>query len=90
LQNKYSLTLTLFLLILLLVDRNSLWTQYKLNRAKNRLEAEKKFYEQQIQKVRQEASDFDHTKERLARERYFLRDSGEDVFVIEQPTKSNK
>ncbi len=82
LQNKYYLTLVVFFFVLIFLDKHSLWTQYRLYRAQQKLEADRAYYQQKIQEAREEAEDFELTKEKYAREHYFMRKSNEDVFII--------
>jgi cell division protein DivIC len=84
LRNKYYLTLVVFLFFLLFIDRHDLWTQFKLRRALNRLEDDRVFYQQKIKEAREEAEDFEATKEKYAREHYFMHQGNEEVFIIEQ------
>ena len=82
LQNKYYLTLVVFLFILVVLDRNSVWTQWRLHRAQQRLEQDRAFYQEKIKEARDEADDFDLTKEKFAREHYYMKRRDEDVFII--------
>jgi cell division protein DivIC len=82
LQNKYHLTLLVFAFILVFLDKNSLYKQWRLHRAVGQIEEEKAFYEQKIKEVRVESEDFEETKERFAREQYYMKRANEDVFVI--------
>lgn len=82
LQNKYYLTLVVFFFILVVLDRNSVWTQWRLHRAQQRLEQDRLFYEEKIKEARDEAEDFDLTKEKFAREHYYMKRRDEDVFII--------
>lgn len=82
LQNKYYLTLVVFFFILVVLDRNSLWTQWRLHRAQQRLEKDRVFYQEKIKEARDEADDFDLTKEKFAREHYYMKRRDEDVFII--------
>jgi cell division protein DivIC len=84
LQNKYYLTLVGFAFILIFLDKNSLYKQFSLHQHVNTLETEKAYYEQKIKEVRVEAEDFEETKERYARENYYMKRSNEDVFVIQK------
>lgn len=84
LQNRYYLTLVVFLFIMVFLDRNSLWTQWRLWRAQNQLEADRKFYQEKIKEAREEAEDFERNKEKFARERYYMKRPNEDVFIIQQ------
>ena len=82
LQNKYYLTLVVFFFILVVLDRNSLWTQWRLHRAQQRLEKDRVFYQEKIKEARDEADDFDLTKEKFAREHYYMKRPNEDVYII--------
>ncbi len=82
LQNRYYLTLVIFLFILVFLDKHSVWTQFRLHRAQQRLENDCKFYEEKIKEAREEAEDFDQMREKYAREHYYMKRSDEDVFII--------
>jgi cell division protein FtsB len=84
LQNRYYLTLVVFLFIMLFLDRHSLWTQWKLHKAQVRLEEDCRFYQEKIKEAREEAEDFEKTREKYAREHYYMKRAGEDVFVIRE------
>jgi len=84
LQNRYYLTLVIFFFIMIFLDRHSLWTQFKLHRAQQRLENDKKFYEQKIKEASEEAEDFELTKEKFAREHYYMKRRDEDVYIIKE------
>ncbi len=82
LQNRYYLTLVVFLFIMVFLDRHSLWTQWKLWRAQKQLETDRAFYQDKIKEAREEAEDFELTKEKFAREHYYMKRADEDVFII--------
>jgi cell division protein DivIC len=84
LQNRYYLTLIVFFFIMIFLDRHSVWTQYRLFRAQQRLEADKAFYQEKIKEAREEAEDFELTKEKFAREHYYMKRSNEDVYIIQE------
>lgn len=84
LQNRYYLTLLVFFFILVFLDRHSLWTQWRLFRAQQRLESDKAFYQDKIREAKDEAEDFELTKEKFAREHYFMKQRDEDVFIIQE------
>jgi len=83
LQNRYYLTLVVFFFIMIFIDRHSAWTQFKLHRAQQRLEADKAFYQEKIKEANEEAEDFELTKEKFAREHYYMKRSDEDVYIIQ-------
>lgn len=84
LQNRYYLALVIFFGILVFLDRHSLWTQFKLYRAEQRLENDKDFYIHKIKEAREEAKDFAVSKEKYAREHYYMKRSDEDVYIIKE------
>lgn len=84
LQNRYYLTLLIFFFILIFVDKHSLWTQWRLERAQQRLESDKAFYQDKIKEAQEEAEDFELTKEKYAREHYFMKQGNEDVYIIKK------
>ena len=82
LQNRYYLTLVAFLFILIFLDKHSLWTQWRLWRAEQRLEQDRAYYEEKIKEAREEAEDFEMTKEKFAREHYYMKRANEDVYIV--------
>jgi len=82
LQNRYYLTLTIFFFVMVFLDRHNLWTQWRLQQSISRLEQDKNFYQDKIKEAKDEAEDFELTKERFAREHYFMKQRNEDVFII--------
>lgn len=82
LQNRFYLTLVAFLFILIFLDKHSLWTQWRLWRAQQRLEKDRAYYEDKIKEARDEAEDFELTKEKFAREHYYMKRANEDVYII--------
>jgi cell division protein DivIC len=87
LQNKYYLTLVVFFFILIFLDKHSLWTQWRLHRAQQRLENDRVFYQEKIKEARDEAEDFEQTKEKFAREHYYMKRPNEEVFIIQEEEK---
>jgi cell division protein DivIC len=84
LQNKYYLSLVLFAFLLTFVDKNSLFKQFRLHKQVQELQGEKVYFEQKIKDVHIEQEDFEETKERFARENYFMKRGNEDVYVIKK------
>ncbi len=83
LQNRYVLAIVLFFIFFLVFSKYNIYNIYKLNREVKRLEKEKRFYRSHIDKIRREKANFDHNLEKFAREKYFVKRPGEEVFVIE-------
>jgi len=83
-RNKYALVALIFVFWMFFLDKHDVFTQWKLVRMLNKLEAEKSYYYQQIERAERDRENLRVNGERFARERYFMRKQGEDVFVIEE------
>lgn len=82
--NKFFLVLVLFFGWLIFFDKHDMLTQFRLQRSVNQLEADKEFYQEKIQEAYQEKQDLEANKEKFAREKYYMKKSNEDVFIIEK------
>jgi cell division protein DivIC len=86
LKNKYVLTAIGFgIWILFIDDRDFITTHFRHVRELHKLEAQKKFYENQISTVQAELDQLKRnpaTLEKYARERYLMKRDNEDVYVI--------
>ena len=81
---KYIVTLSLFVVIVVFVDENSLMNQQERSKEIQRLQEEisilKAQYEEDTRKLNS-LSEYDHVV-RMAREKYFMKRPEEDVFVV--------
>jgi hypothetical protein len=84
LQNKYRLTLFVFLVWLAFFDKHDFYTQWKLQSFTNKLEADKAYYLQQIDDINKDKLDLEANKEKYAREHFYMHKSDEDVFIMEE------
>ena len=87
LRNKYFLSLAIFAFLMVFVDKHDVLTQIRLQRTVNKLEADKEFYGQKIEEAKQERLELELNDEKFARERYYMRKSNEDVFIIDDEEK---
>ena len=83
-MNRYWIVLAIFFLWILFLDKASLWTQYKLNRSIQRLQADKIYYQGKMKELEQTRLDIQNDREKFARERYYMKTADEDVFVIDK------
>ena len=90
LRNRYFLVLMVFLLWMLIFDKADVWTQYKLKRSINNLDADKVYYNKKLKEVQQEKVDMETNPEKFAREHYFMKNPDEDVFVIDRNKETEK
>ncbi|MBR5237217.1 MAG: septum formation initiator family protein [Paludibacteraceae bacterium] len=85
--NKYTITLAIFAVIIIVVDDNSLIDRYKAYREKRELQKEKAQYEENIKKDKEflEAIQSDPMAlEKFAREEYKMKSEDEDVYIIKE------
>ena len=85
--NKYTITLAVFAVIIIVVDDNSLVDRYKAYREKCELQKEKDRYEENIKKDKEflEAIQSDpKALEKFAREEYKMKGDDEDVYIIKE------
>ncbi len=85
LRNKYLIAVVVFLVWLLLFDRNSLIDRYRYIRTLHDMEDEKQYYIERIEEDSRRLNELKTDRENLekfAREQYFMKRENEDVFVI--------
>jgi len=84
-KNKYFLVITFSLVWMLFFDRYDIFYQMKLRNKIQSLENDKKFYKEEIKRIKQDrillVSDEDHL-ETFARERYWMKKPDEDLYII--------
>jgi|688.fasta_scaffold1121752_1 cell division protein DivIC len=89
-RSKYFLTGTFFLVWLAFFDRYDFLTQYRMYAELQDLRNERAYYQAEIAKNDRDLNGLlNDTKslEKLAREKYLMRNPGEDVFIIIDKTK---
>ncbi|SDG87416.1 FtsB family cell division protein [Psychroflexus sediminis] len=90
-SNKYVLVLTVFIIWMLFLDSNSWLVHRELNQEIDKIEANKLYYENEIQKDKRILKELDDSIEieRFARETYFMKRSNEDIYIIEYEDSLN-
>lgn len=84
-RNFYVSVLSVFFIWMLVFDANDMVSQFKLWRQVKQLDDDKQSYQQAIEKVKSERKEVmgnPQLLEKFARERYLMKKSTEDVFVI--------
>ena len=84
-RNFYFLSGVLFIGWMLFFDSNDIYSQYKLKQKLFDLENQKQYYEAKISEVNTEKEALFNDKnllEKFAREKYFMKKEGEDLFVV--------
>lgn len=86
---KYLVALIIFLLIIGILDENSLYTRYQRRVEIENLKREINKYQSQYDAETQQLEALQHDAEaveRMARERYFMKRPNEDIFVFVSDT----
>jgi len=83
--NMYVLVLTLFVIWMTFFDTNSLLIHLELKKEIDKLEQQKTFLKNEIEKDKKalEKLDDDEELEKFAREQYYMKKDNEEIFLIE-------
>jgi cell division protein DivIC len=84
-SNKYLIASVLFVVWMLFFDHNNLFLHLQYRSELNELKRNKKYYQEQISKTRQEVElikTSPQALEKVARELYLMKRDDEDVFVV--------
>ncbi|MBY0245393.1 MAG: septum formation initiator family protein [Sphingobacteriaceae bacterium] len=84
-RNKFFLSFLAFIVWMLFFDRNDVLSQYQYQNQVNKLQEDKDFFVTQTAIVKKSLKELDsnlNTAEKFAREKYFMKKSNEDIFVI--------
>lgn len=93
-RNKYILSIAIFVVWICFFDRNDLFTQYDRKQELNKLQASATFYEKEIKSTKKHLTELNNDPlvlEKMARENFYMKRNGEEVFVvIDSNDKKNK
>ena len=92
-KNKYLLALIAFTILLLFIDHNDIFVQINRKKQLNELLVSKQFYENEIAKTKKQLSELQNNPialEKYAREKFFMKKSNEDLFIVEAAKDSAK
>ena len=87
LRNKFIVVTALFVAWMFFFDSNSIISQYRLQATLQELESKKNYYETEISQAEKDNKELftdDKTREKFAREHYYMKKPDEEVFVIEK------
>lgn len=87
-KNKYFLATLIFAAYMLFFDKNDLFSQFQYYMQLHKLKQEKAFYQKETDEVNNELQELGsnhHMLEKYAREKYLMKRSDEDVYVIVKP-----
>lgn len=87
LKNKYIISITVFVLLLVFFDRNDIFTQMERKKELNKILASQEFYDKEIDSTKHKLLELRSNPaalEHYAREELFMRKDSEDIFVLEK------
>lgn len=87
-KNKYFLATVAFVVYMLFFDKNDLFSQFQYYQQVHKLKQEREFYQKETDEVNSELQELDSNPqmlEKYAREKYLMKRSNEDVYVIVKP-----
>ena len=89
-KNFYFVVGVSFLIFMLFISNSDLITQFKLGNKLNTLEKEKAYYLEKIEEVKTDREELFGNKdmlEKFAREKYLMKKSTEDIYVVVEKTE---
>ena len=92
-RNKYVLSLIVFIVWISFFDRNDLFTQFDRKQELNKLKTSEQFYEKEIAGTRKDLTELNNDPavlEKMAREKFYLKRKGEEIFIVVDSTEEKK
>ena len=93
LRNKYFLTITIFVVWILLLDTNNLIERYSQISELRKLRQEKEYYTKKIEEDKKKLNELktdNHNLEKFAREQYKMKKKNEDLYIIMTPKENRQ
>lgn len=87
LRNKFIVVTALFVVWMFFFDSNSIISQYRLQATLQELQSKETYYEAEISQAEKDKKELftdDKTREKFAREHYYMKKADEDIFVIQK------
>ncbi|MBV1888603.1 MAG: septum formation initiator family protein [Urechidicola sp.] len=86
--NRYVLIFVVFLVWMTFFDENSFLVDYEFNKELNKLEADKKYYQTEIDADKKKIEKLEDPEQldKYAREEYNMKKENEDIYIIEYDT----
>jgi len=84
-KNFYFIVGVVFIIWMLFIDSNDLYSQYKKQKKLGELEHQKAYYTQKIEEVekdREELLSNEELLEKFAREKYLMKKESEDLYIL--------
>ena len=84
-KNRYVATVTIFFIWMLFFDQNDIFSQMQLKSELTQVQTDKAYFESEITRTEEDLEDLmtnDEKLEKFAREKYLMKKSNEELFVI--------
>lgn len=92
-RNKYFLTLTIFIIWIILLDTNNLVERFRQISELHKLKNDREYYIKKIEEDRRKLNELktdNHNLEKFAREQYKMKRKDEDLYIILTPQEDRK
>lgn len=92
-RNKYFLTITIFIIWLLLLDTNNLADRYYQMKELSKLRQDREYFKKKIEEDRRKLNELktdNDNLEKFAREQYKMKKKDEDLFIVVTPKEDRK
>jgi cell division protein DivIC len=92
-RNKYFLTVTIFVIWLLLLDTNNLIERYNQMKELRKLKLDREYYIKKIEEDKRKLNELktdNENLEKFAREQYRMKRKDEDLFIVVTPKEDRK
>lgn len=93
LRNRYLLTVTVFIIWIILFDNNNLIDRFHDMSTLRQLQRDKVYYQERIEEDRRKLNELktdDENLEKFAREQYYMKKKDEDLFIIITPKENDE
>jgi len=87
LRNKYFLLVVFFTMWMIFFDKHGFFDNFGLSQKVQQMEADRDYYLEKIEEVKEDRKDLQLNIEKYAREHYFMKKDNEDVFIFEEQTE---
>lgn len=91
-SNKYLIAVTAFALMMLFFDDNNIFVQLDRKQQLKELQSSASFYQNQITNTQNDLKNLQSSPaaiEKFARENFMMKRDNEDIFIVENPVKTN-
>jgi len=92
-RNKYFLTITIFIIWLLLLDTNNLIERYRQMSDLRKLKQDREYYIKKIEEDKRKLNELktdNNNLEKFAREQYRMKRKDEDLYIVLTPQEDRK